>query len=199
LTPVLLHRPNLLQAAVLLVAGHGEEGSNRRRVYALVAEFPGLHQNDIARRLGISGNGADHHLRQLTRAGLISRQEEGTFVRYYVRVQGVVAPQGAVGEANKEKLAALRKPRALEVVAQLLVNGPSKMGDVAKAIGVTAGNVTYHATRLEQAGLLKRTQQGRERILDLANREDTIRLLLAYEPPADLVAGFEDLWQEVGF
>ncbi|MEK6974907.1 MAG: winged helix-turn-helix transcriptional regulator [Candidatus Thermoplasmatota archaeon] len=196
---MLLHPPNLLQAAVLLVAAKGEEGGNRRRVYAIVAEFPGLHQNDIARRLGISGNAADHHLRQLVRAGLISRQEEASFVRFYVRVQGTVAPEGAVGEADKPKLALLRKARPLEIVAQLLVNGPSTMGDVAKALGVTPGNVTHHAANLEAAGILTRTQQGRERILDLANRDDTIRLLLAYEPPADLVAGFDDLWQEVGF
>lgn len=191
--------PTFLHAAVLMVDAASPDGSNRRRVYDLVARHPGLHQRDIARRLDLHPNNAAHHLRHLARAGLLSAQREGGYLRYYVRVQGTTATAGAVGHHERQQLGILRQVRALEIVARLLTEGPVRMGALAETLRISPATLTHHADRLEEAGIVQREQEGRTRILRLADREATIRLLLAHEPPADLVAGFQNLWEEVGF
>lgn len=192
-------RPRLLHVAVLALTGDGPEGGTRRRIYALVQRHPGLHQRDIARRLGVAEGTADHHLRHLLRAGLLQRVVEAGHVRFYVTVQGTVVPEGTVRPEDRSRLGVLRKTRPLEIVARLLMEGPLSMGLMAERMGVSGGTLTHHVDRLQSVGLVVRRQHGRERVLDLVDRDDLVRLLLAYEPPKDLVAGFQDLWEEIGF
>lgn len=192
-------RPSWLHVAILGVAATGEAGTTRRRVYALVQRHPALHQGDIARRLDIAEGTAEHHLRHLVRAGLLNRQRQGGHVRYWVTVQGPVVPEGAVRPDDRPKLGVLRKARPLQVVANLLTDGPLSMGVLAERLGLSPGTLTHHVDALEEAGVVRRRTEGRQRIVDLVDRDDTVRILLAYEPPADLVAGFQDLWDEVGF
>ncbi len=192
--------PTLLHVAVLGASARGEEGSTRRRVYAAVSETPGLHQRDLARRLELSAASIEHHLRHLVRAGLLARQRDGGFVRYYVAVHGVAASEGAVGAADKVRLAILRHARPLEAVARLLQHEEGlRMGDLAQEMGISPGTLTYQVGKLEKAGIVVREARGNERWVQLADRAATVELLLSYQPPADLVAGFEDLWSDVGF
>lgn len=137
---------------------------------------------------------AEHHLRHLERAGLVLRQEDGRYVRYFVAVSAPGEP--GVGRIEKPVIALLRQARPLEIVARLL-QGDTEMRDLAKALGVAASTLSYHTTRLETAGLVKRWRDGQQQRIALADREAMIAILLAYEPPADLVAGFEDLLDEV--
>lgn len=191
--------PRWLHAAILVVAADGPEGSTRRRVYALVQRHPGLHRHDIARRLEIADGTADHHLHHLVRAGLVTRAAEEGYVRFYVTVKGLEVPEGVVRPEDKRKLGVLRMSRPLETVAHLLMHGPLPMGTLAEMMGLSAGTLTHHVKRLEKVGLVARRVEGRARIVGLVDREDTVRMLLAYEPPDGLVAGFQDLWDEVGF
>ncbi len=192
--------PTLLHVAVLGASARGEEGSTRRRVYAAVADTPGLHQRELARALDLGAASVEHHLRHLIRAGLLTRQRDGGFVRYYVAVHGVAASEGVVGAADKAKLAVLRHARPLEAVARLLQHEEGlRMGDLAEAMGISPGTLTYQVKKLEKADLVEREARGNERWVKLRDRPATIELLLSYQPPADLVAGFEDLWGDVGF
>lgn len=192
-------RPTLLHVA-LLALGAGEGEPMRRRVYALVAEHPGLHQRDIARRLDVRPGHAEYHLRQLTRAGLLRAVQEGGYVRYFVQAQPIrPLPAGAVGEADKRWLALLRQARPLAIVANLLHESPQPMGDLARRVGIAPGTLTYQVKKLERVGLVARHQEGNLRLVRLLDRDRVVRVLLAYEPPDDLIAGFEDLWEDVGF
>lgn len=191
-------RPTLFHLALLLAAP-GEEGSRRRRVFALIERYPGLHQREIARRLETTPHAAEHHLRHLVRSGLVARQEEGGYVRYYVRVHAPDARPKSVGTEDRRRLAVLRQARPLQVVAHLLTRDQMAMGELAQAVGLSPGTLTHHVAKLEKAGIVARVVQGRQRFARLVDRDDTVRLLLAHEPPADLVAGFEEIWDEVGF
>ncbi len=191
--------PTLLHVAVLGASARGKEGSTRRRVYAAVQQTPGLHQRDLARRLDISAASAEHHLRHLVRAGLLNRQKDGGFVRYYVAVHAPGPTEGVVGTADKARLAALRHARPLEAIARLLQHEQGlRMGDLAAEMGISAGTLTYQVKKLEKVGLVQREARGNERWVQLCDRPATVELLLSYQPPADLVAGFEDLWDDVG-
>ena len=172
-------------------------GRTRQRVFEAVQAHPGLHQAEIARALGLGETTAEHHLHNLVGAGLLSRQEHGGFVRYYPAVQGAVA-EGAVPPRARSQLAVLRQTRPLQIAAQLLRQDDVPMAELAQRVGLSPSATTYQVAKMEQAGLVARVASGHERRVRLVDRDGLVRLLLAYEPPTDLVAGFASLWQGLG-
>lgn len=189
----------LLHAGVLWLAATGPDGPARRRVYEEVVRHPGLHQRAVADAVGIHRNLAEHHLRHLERAGLVQRRREGGRVRYFPAVVPEEGAEAVVDARHRDALGLLRQARPLQLVALLLSEGPASMGALAVRMGISAGTLTYHVKRLEAVGVVLRRRDAHQRVVDLVDRDGTIALLLQYEPPADLVAGFEDLWHEVGF
>lgn len=174
-------------------------GETRRRVFGFVQRHPGLHQAEIARALALGETTAEAHLHRLVEAGLLARQKEGGFVRYYAAVQGITAPEGAVAPADRPLLAVLRQARPLRIVAVLLQRGELPMAALAEAVGLSPSAATYQVDKLERAGLAERVAAGPERHVRLRDRDRTVALLLEHEPPRDLVAGFESLWRGLGF
>lgn len=191
-------RPRLVDLAVLAMAA-GEEPSTRQRVYRLVQEHPGLHQREIARRLDLKASHAEYHLRQLEKAGLLRTEASEGYKRYFVAVEpsGPV-PEGAVEPRDREWVGLLRQERPLEVVAHLLQEGPTQMGELAATMDLATSTLSYHADKLEEAGVVERVRRGNQRYLDLVDRERLVRVLIQHEPPDDLVEGFRGLWDDVG-
>jgi predicted transcriptional regulator len=188
----------LLHIAALALAA-GEEPSTRMRVFQQVQQHPGLHQRDIARRLDMRPGHAEYHLRQLEKTGLLRTEKSGGYKRYYLTVEPLNGPQDDhVPPADRAWLAVLREARPLELVAQLLQESPLTIGEVANRMDLAVSTTSYHVTKLEKAGILQRHREGNQRFVSLSDRERLIQVLLRYEPPDDLVEGFEDLWDDIG-
>lgn len=75
--------------------------------------------------------------------------------------------------------AALGDETRLHVVAQLCANGPMSITRLAEGAEVTRQAVTKHLTVLEDAGLVRGTRNGRERVWEMETRrlEDARRAL----------------------
>ncbi|MBW3583479.1 MAG: MarR family transcriptional regulator [Euryarchaeota archaeon] len=202
---VVVHAParrqaRALQFAVLVLAAHGREGTSRRLVFGFIEDHPGLHQREIARLLRLTPSNVEYHLRQLVRAGLVQAENDAGFVRYYATVQspdGVSRPVGPVSREERKCLSLLRQARPLEIVAHLLLEETLTLGELANRMGIAPATLTYQVKKLESVGLVERYRDGNERRVRLRAREEVVRLLLDHEPPQDLVAGFEDLWDEL--
>ncbi len=203
--PTLKRRPaTLLELAVLFLPARSsrdqEEVTTRRRVFDLVQSFPGLHQREIARQLDLRASHAEHHLRYLQRAGLVTTIEEGAYRRYYARTEGESGvARDEVGAADKRALALLRQKVPLAIIGVLLQETTQGLGDLAKAVRVSPGTLTYQMKKLQAAGLVLVEQDGRSKVARLADPEGTAATLLRYAPTDDLVAGFEELWDDFGF
>lgn len=188
----------MLHLAVLTM-GAGPEGSTRRRIYELVERYPGLHQREIARQLGLRPSHAEHHLRRLLKAGLLREVEADGYVRYFPRVAAPgPAAANAIGAAEARWLALLRQPRPLQIVGILLHADGLPLTELAARTKISAGTLTYQVDKLEEAGIVARVKDGRLTRARLTDRERLVALLLDHEPPEDLVAGFESLWDDVG-
>ena len=66
--------------------------------------------------------------------------------------------------------AALGDPTRVGIVARLCLDGPSSTSHLSKGAGVTRQAVTKHLNALGEAGLVKDSWRGRERIWELDGR-----------------------------
>lgn len=157
----------------------------RRRLYALVQEYPGLHVREAARQLGTSMALVEYHLRLLTETGLVLVAKEDGYARLYP----AEGPAPKPGE--REAVGLLRQRHPLRITLVLLDDGPAKHKDLAEATGLGKSTLSFHLRKLEDAGLVARDGEGRFAVVD-ARR--VLRLLLAYPPTKDLRDAFADLW-----
>lgn len=193
------HELRLVDLAILAMAAADEEPTTRQRVYELVDEHPGLHLREIARRLDLRASHAEYHLHQLGKAGLVKTEASDGYTRFFVAIEpNREIPSGAVQPEDRPWLSLLRQERPLEIVAHLLQEGPSQMGEIADAMDIAKSTLSYHVDKLGEEDVVERVREGNQRYIRLTDRERVIRLLVQHEPPEDLVAGFEQLWDDVG-
>ncbi|HJQ94070.1 MAG TPA: ArsR family transcriptional regulator, partial [Candidatus Thermoplasmatota archaeon] len=161
------------------------ELATRRRLYALVKEYPGVHVREAARQLGTSMALVEYHLALLREHGLVSVSKDDGYARLY---PGDAPPPGP---AERGQVGLLRQRLPLRVTLTLLDDGPAKHKDLAEALGLGKSTLSFHLRKLEAAGLVVRDADGRFAVKDPPR---VLRLLLAYPPTRDLRQAFADVW-----
>lgn len=175
------------------------ELASRRRIYQLLLDYPGLHLNDVARRLeDLSDSTVRYHLDRLVREGLVSQTQEGGYLRFYPRVEGGPARRDLLDPRQKRALALLRQRVPLGVVLHLLAHGPTSQGDLAVALGVAASTLAHHLDKLRDAELVTKEREGRRVLYRLVDAPAVGDLLYRFEATPDLADAFVDLFEEIG-
>ncbi len=165
------------------------EVENRKKIYDLIEEFPGLHMREIKRRTDMSMNLVRYHLGQLKKYEVVEEVEEGEYKRYYPKEGG-----RRVDFEDKRYLALLREEIPLSVVVYLLSEDePVSHGDIKEELDIAASTLSYHLKKMRKKGLLEK--QGRE--YWLSEPEVISNLLVKYEPPKDVIDEFIDLWDSL--
>ncbi|MEK6985323.1 MAG: helix-turn-helix domain-containing protein [Candidatus Thermoplasmatota archaeon] len=123
----------------------------RRRIVDAVHAQPGIHFQELVRALG-SGQGAtEHHVRKLVAAGLLVRKAGPGFTCYF-----------APGQRDLHAAAPALKAPAARRLLEAVRETPGLYGtQAALHLGLDASTVSYHAKRLEDAGLISMEKQGR--------------------------------------
>ena len=119
---------------------------------AVVAD-PGVHAEEIGRRLDLASSPVLHHLRVLCREGLLVRVAVG-------RVQHLF-PQGRWSPAAMRKMAASRTPGLQELLIVLEQNPGLTLAKLAEAAGLTPQRASKSARRLEWLRLVQKRREGR--------------------------------------
>lgn len=171
----------------------------RRQLYDCVQEYPGLHLSEIARRVDLETNHAKYHLEVLERHGLVASEKEEGYWRFFPREESDLGPKEVLEPEEKQILSLLRKEVPLHATLVLLEEGQARSGELADEVGVAASTMSYHASNMEEAGLVEVTKEGRSRVYELVDPERVARLLIQYEPPDELVKGFLDAWDQLDF
>jgi len=128
----------------------------RAALLEAVAANPGASLATLQAITGMSRSVAAHHLRTLTRAGLLRRHEwMGTVGFHPVRHEATTGIHMVRADpVQMDAYAALRSPTA-RLLVETLVQSPGKtLQQVADATALARGTVHYHLLRCAAAGLL---------------------------------------------
>lgn len=162
------------------------ENATRRRIAHSVGEQPGVHFNELVRRLDLAPGQAQYHLKRLTGADRVVAADLFGRTHYY--------PPG-FDEWERAALALLHRETTADIVAELLAAGPARPGDVADRVGIARSTLSWHVDRLVEAGVVEKRRDCNRVTLALAAPERTARLLRRADPslPERLVDRFTRL------
>ncbi|QZX99634.1 winged helix-turn-helix transcriptional regulator [Halobaculum rubrum] len=145
----------------------------RERIAGYVATNPGLHFNELVRRLDLAPGQAQYHLRRLVRADRVVGEEVSGRTHYF---------DPAVDPTERRRLALFRRETARDAVLELL-DGPAAPDAVATRIGVARSTLEWHLDNLVDAGVVEKRRDERGRVtLALTDPEATARSLRRIEP-----------------
>jgi DNA-binding transcriptional ArsR family regulator len=129
----------------------------RAQIVSLVESEPGLHFQELARRLETGRGTLEHHLRKLVDANLVVPQSSRGFTCYF--------PKGKVDRHLMAAAPVLKSTGARQVL-QAINSGPNRAAqDIAETTGFTPSTVNYHLKRLVGAGLVLSQRVGRFTLL----------------------------------
>ena len=143
----------------------------RPRVLACVLEHPGAHLREVARRCGLPLGTTLYHLDRLESRGEVAVRRDGRYKRYYGAT--------AMGRHEKDVLSALRHDAPRRLVLALLAHGAGGLTqrELAGMLSLSRSTVSFHASQLAQAQLLRRLDTRPEGRYEVAE-PDAVRALL---------------------
>ncbi len=144
----------------------------RRDIYNLILSHPGLHEREIARKMGISLSTLDYHLHYLEKREIIVSKKDGRYTRYFASFK--------VGNQNKKIIAILRQKTPRSIVLFLLTNPDSIHKDICREVKKSPSTVSFHLKKMVDAGIVEATSLGRETSYTIKNSDEVIKLLITY-------------------
>jgi predicted transcriptional regulator len=159
----------------------------RRRLYALVQAYPGLHIREAARQLDTSIALVEYHVAILRENHLVREERDDRYVRLFASPRG-----DGPSEAERRVLRVLRERLPLRITLALLDrDGPAQHKTLCEELGLGKSKLSFHLRKLEEAGVVRKDADGRFLV---AQRSRILALLLSYQPTPDLREEFADVW-----
>jgi predicted transcriptional regulator len=125
----------------------------RQQITDLVAAEPGIHFQELVRRLDAGRGTMEHHLRKLVSANVLTMQVSQGFTCFF--------PKGKVDRHMMAAAPVLKSEGARQILQAIQANPGVPAQDVAATIGLTPSTVNYHLKRLVASGLVSHARQGR--------------------------------------
>lgn len=126
----------------------------RAHILALVEAQPGIHFQEITRRLEMGRGAAHHHLRKLVHVGLVSEQSGNGYLCYFAK--------GRVDRRLMETAPLLKSAGARNLLTSATVQPGLSSLQLAAAARLDPATVSYHLRRLADFELVRLERAGRE-------------------------------------
>ncbi|UIO98484.1 ArsR family transcriptional regulator [Halobaculum sp. CBA1158] len=147
--------------------------STRDRIAAFVRAHPGIHFNELVRRLDLAPGQAQYHLRRLARAERVVGEAVSGRTHYF---------DPSIDPEERRRVALFRRETARDAVVELL-DGPARPDAVADAVGVARSTLEHHLDGLVDADVVEKRRGPRGRVtLALVDAEAAARSLRRIEP-----------------
>jgi len=148
----------------------------RSRIRDCISRKPGIHFNDIKRKLDIATGQTQYHLRKLVSAGQLDEESIQGRTHYY-------PPTYSAWE--REAIALLRRETSREIVLSLLRNDPAAPAEITEILDLARSTVEWHLSRLAEHDIIGKGPMDEESnrvVVTLREKETVYRLLREIEP-----------------
>lgn len=166
------------------------DSENRKRIYSYIQKNPGAHLRMITRELEVGMGATQHHLDILEKSGKIKSRRINIY-RHYYPIE--------VLDAEHNILAFLRQETAMDILTYLMDHPRSTQSDITHFIGFSAPTISWHMSRLEDAGLVSSVKEGRTTRYAIVNMSSISAALKTYHPNVwdKMLSRFADLFLQM--
>lgn len=173
------------------------EVETRRRIFETICKYPGIHLRELCRTVDLKLNLVDYHLRYLEKRGIISSTEDSQFKRYFAKDEmGAEQRRDLISHMDKPLVSMLRQPVPFKIVILLAESGVMTHGELTKLLGKSPSTVSHHLSKLLEAKMVIKTDDGRAYRLAEPSRIE--KILVAFNPqPLTLSNGFLEIWENL--
>ncbi|MDD1771913.1 MAG: helix-turn-helix domain-containing protein [Methanomassiliicoccales archaeon] len=119
---------------------------NRRRIFDIIRSRPGTFMREIERESGLQVGVLTYHLRLLTEAGLVHKEDEGNHERYF--------PSDGFVLTDRRMISHLRNRSTRALLMYVLDKGMISFKNLQSALGISKSTLSYHLKRLSAAGMV---------------------------------------------
>ena len=167
------------------------ELETRRRIYTQITAVPGMYFRELQRAVGLEVGETEYHLDYMEKAGLLSVQVEGKRKRYFAK--------GMVDEYDRRLIALLRQEAPRKILITVLLAGSISFKDLLKRFRKTKSTLSFHLSKLSEAGWLVVEKAGKENIYRAEDEERIAKCLIAYKESFfdSAVDRFAEAWLEL--
>ena len=148
-----------------------DDSKIRSQIYNFIEKNPGAHLRMITRELQLGMGATQHHLDVLEKSGRIKSRRINVYRHYYVV---------EVLETEHHILAFLRQETARDILVYLLEHPRSTQSDIVKFKGFSAPTISWHMSRLEEAGLIRSVKEGRTMKYTIIDSQNIAAALKTY-------------------
>ncbi len=144
----------------------------RRVIYKFILQHPGLHLNELSRKLCIPVSTINYHLNCLKKIEALITKSEGRYVRYYVTKK--------IGSRDTTIINLLRKDVPLRIVVFLLLYPDSSQIKISRYLGRHSTTIAFHLEKLIGKDIVEHSPNGTEINYRVKSQEDIFQILLRY-------------------
>lgn len=125
----------------------------RGTIYDAIQADPGIHFQELVRRVGKGRGTMEHHIRKMVAADLLVEKANKGFNCFF--------PKGEVDRRLMDAAPLLKGDGGRNVLAAICGQPGIVALQVAEHLGMSTSTVNYHVKRLTEAGLVQAERQGR--------------------------------------
>lgn len=148
------------------------ENENRRKIYKIIEDSPGIHLRELQRVLDMPLTTLEYHLSYMARKRLVYSESDTHYKRYYAK---------PLDRDDKKVLAALRQKRLREIVLLILRLGKAKYQFMAEELKVPHSTLSFYLKYLVENDILLKEKVGYETIYTVKDGDEVIKVLVAYK------------------
>jgi len=148
------------------------EFEKRKEIYNYILRYPGLHLNELCRKMKIPKSTMNYHLNYLIKKRFLVAAPNGRYVRYYAA--------NNLDEIDKKLFHFLRQDVPYKILVFLFLNPNSSQIKISKNLKKHPTTISFHLKKLLYTDLVEGIPNGNEIKYKLKNQEDVSDLFFRY-------------------
>ncbi len=160
----------------------------RRQIFEYILATPGTHLRGVHRAVRLPFGQVLYHLNYLEKLELVVVKKDGKFSRYFVK--------NLLGRKEKDVISVLRHevPRTVSIL--LLFHREMTHKEILQHVEVSASTLSFHLTKMVDAGVVARDPRGRESFYRLVEEAEVTKTLIRHRASfrCDRVDRFVQVW-----